>query len=64
MSKKTIRNVASIEGHIWNDDTRTIAMAVNKNAEVLKDLIKRVEKLELSKAEIESQESEEEDGKN
>lgn len=53
MSKKTIKNVASIEGRIWNDDTRTVAMAVNKNAEVLKDLIKRVEKLELSKAESE-----------
>ena len=53
MSKKTIKNVASIEGLIWNDDTRTVAMAVNKNAEVLKDLIKRVEKIELSKAESE-----------
>ena len=53
MSKKTIRNVASIEGRIWNDDTRTVARAVNKNAEVLKDLIERVEKLELSKAESE-----------
>ena len=56
MSKKTIRNVASIEGRIWNDDTRTVAMALNKNAEVLKDLIKRVEKLELSKAESEETE--------
>lgn len=59
MSKKTIRNVASIEGCIWNDNTRKVAIAVNINAEVLKDLIKRVEKLELSKAETEPQESEE-----
>lgn len=56
MAKKTIRNVASIEGHIWNDNTRTVAIAVNKNAEVLKDLIKRVEKLELSKTDCEEEE--------
>lgn len=58
MSKKTIKNVASIEGRIWNDDTRIVAMAVNKNAEVLKDLIKRVEKLELSKTDCEEERGE------
>ena len=41
MSKKwvntTAKDVVTISGSIWNDNTRTVANAVNYNAQILKD---------------------------
>ena len=59
MSKKwintTAKDVVSISGSIWNDDTRTVANAVNYNAQILKDALNRIAELEKT---IKPQESE------
>ena len=51
MSKKkwvnqTAADVVTISGSIWNDDTRTVANAVNYNAQILKDALNRIAELE------------------
>lgn len=51
MSKKkwvnqTADDVVTIHGTIWNDDTRTVANAVNYNAQILKDALNRIAELE------------------
>lgn len=51
MSKKrwvntTADDVVTISGNIWNDDTRTVANAVNYNAQILKDALNRITELE------------------
>lgn len=50
MSKKwvnyTAGDVVTISGRIWNDDTRTVANAVNYNAQILKDALNRIVELE------------------
>lgn len=50
MSKKwtntTAKDVVTISGSIWNDNVRTIAEAVNYNAQILKDALNRIEELE------------------
>lgn len=51
MSKKkwtntTAKDVVTISGCIWNDDTRTVASAVNYNAQILKDALNRIAELE------------------
>ena len=51
MSKKrwvdtTADDVVTISGSIWNDNTRTVANAVNYNAQILKDALNRIAKLE------------------
>ena len=51
MSKKkwvnqTADDVVTISGTIWNDDTRTVANAVNYNAQILKDASNRIAELE------------------
>ena len=50
MSKKwvntTAKDVATISGSIWNSDTRTVANAVNYNAQILKDALNRIAELE------------------
>lgn len=50
MSKKwvnqTADDVVTISGRVWNDNTRTIANAVNYNAQILKDALNRIVKLE------------------
>ena len=60
MSKKrintTAKDVVTISGSIWNDDTRTVANAVNYNAQILKDALNRIAELEKT---IKPQESEE-----
>lgn len=38
--------ICKISGRIRNDDTRTVAVAVNANADVLTEVIERLEKLE------------------
>lgn len=42
----TAEDVVTIEGSIWNDDTRTVANAVNYNAQILKDALNRIAELE------------------
>lgn len=39
-------DVVTISGSIWNDDTRTVANAVNYNAQILKDALNRIAELE------------------
>lgn len=50
MSKKwtntTSKDVVTISGNIWNDSTRTVANAVNYNAQILKDALDRIAELE------------------
>lgn len=51
MSKKkwvnqTADDVVTLSGSIWNDDTRTVANAVNYNAQILKDALNRIAELE------------------
>ena len=50
MSKKlvktTAKDVVTISGSIWNDNTRTVANAVNYNAQILKDVLNRIADLE------------------
>ena len=50
MSRKwvnqTADDVVTISGRIWNDDTRTVANAVNYNAQILKDALNRIVELE------------------
>lgn len=52
----TAKDVVTISGYIWNDSTRTVANAVNYNAQILKDALDRIAELEKdikSKAESE-----------
>ena len=50
MSKRwvntTAKDVVTISGSIWNDNTRTVANAVNYNAQILKDVLNRIAELE------------------
>ncbi len=50
MSRKwvnqTADDVVTISGRIWNDNTRTVANAVNYNAQILKDALNRIAELE------------------
>lgn len=47
MTKKTTaKDVVTIHGSIWNDSTRTVANAVNYNAQILKDALNRIAELE------------------
>ena len=50
MSKKwvnsTSKDVVTISGTIWNDNTRTVANALNYNAQILKDALNRIAELE------------------
>lgn len=50
MSKKwvntTAKDVVTLNGYIWNDNTRTVANAVNYNAQILKDALNRIAELE------------------
>ncbi len=39
-------DVVTVSGFIWNDDTRTVANAVNYNAQILKDALNRIAELE------------------
>ncbi len=62
MSRKTWVNqtaddVVTISGTIWNDDTRTVANAVNYNAQILKDALSRIIELEkrIDKLQAESE---------
>ena len=43
---QTADDVVTISGSIWNDDTRTVANAVNYNAQILKDALNRIAELE------------------
>lgn len=42
----TSKDVVTISGSIWNDDTRTVVETVNYNAQILKDALNRVAELE------------------
>ena len=62
MTKKWVKtnanDVVTISGSIWNDDTRTVANAVNYNAQILKDALNRIAELERAiKLNAESEES-------
>ena len=47
MRKKYSKDdVVTISGTIWNDNTRTVANAVNINADILKNVLSRLEELE------------------
>lgn len=49
MSRKTsAKDVVTISGCIWDDDTRTVANTVNRNAEILKDALDRIAELEAT----------------
>lgn len=61
MSKKRVNtnadDVVTISGSIWNNDTRTVANAVNYNAQILKDALNRIAELEKAiKLKAESEE--------
>ena len=63
MSRKLVNqtadDVVTLSGSIWNDDTRTVANAVNYNAQILKDVLNRIAELEKTiklKAESEGKE--------
>lgn len=43
---QTANDVVTISGSIWNDNTRTVANAVNYNAQILKDALNRIVELE------------------
>lgn len=43
---QTADDVVTISGCIWNDDTRTVANALNYNAQILKDALNRIAELE------------------
>ena len=43
---QTADDVVTISGSIWNDNTRTVANAVNYNAQILKDALNRIAELE------------------
>ena len=43
---QTANDVVTLSGCIWNDDTRTVANAVNYNAQILKDALNRIAELE------------------
>ena len=50
-------DVVTISGSIRNDDTRTVANAVNYNAQILKDALNRIAELEKAiKPKAESEE--------
>lgn len=56
MKNTNADDVVTIDGYIWNNDTRTVANAVNYNAQILMDALNRIAKLEKdikSKAESE-----------
>ena len=53
----TAKDVVTISGSIWNDNTRTVANAVNYNAQILKDALNRIAELEnVIKSKAESEE--------
>ena len=62
MSRKwvnqTADDVVTISGRIWNDDTRTVANAVNYNAQILKDALNRIVKLEKRIDELQAESEE------
>ena len=43
---QTADDVVTISGSIWNNDTRTVANAVNYNVQILKDVLNRIAELE------------------
>ena len=45
-TNQTADDVVTISGRIWNDDTRTVANALNYNAQILKDALNRIAELE------------------
>ena len=54
---KTAGDVVTLSGNIWNDNTRTVANAVNYNAQILKDALNRIAELEKTiKLKTESEE--------
>jgi len=55
---QTADDVVTISGSIWNDNTRTVANAVNYNAQILKDALNRIVELEkrIDKLQAESEE--------
>ena len=54
---KTADDVVTLSGNIWNDNTRTVANAVNYNAQILKDALNRIAELEKTiKLKTESEE--------
>ncbi len=42
----TAKDVVTLSGFTRNDDTRTVANAVNYNAQILKDALNRIAELE------------------
>jgi len=55
---RTADDVVTLRGNIWNDNTRTVANAVNYNAQILKDALNRIVELEkrIDKLQAESEE--------
>ena len=53
-------DVVTISGRIWNDDTRTVANAVNINARILKDALNRIVELEKRIDELQAERSDKE----
>lgn len=52
----TAKDVVTISGSIRNDDTRTVANAVNYNAQILKDVLYRMADLESRLSQMEESE--------
>lgn len=59
MNKKiTSKDVAILEGSIWNDNTRTVANAVNYNAQILKNVLDRIVEIEKEIADMRGEQNE------
>lgn len=43
---KSAKDVVTISGSVWNDNLRTVANAVNYNAQILKNAMDRIAELE------------------
>ncbi len=50
--KKTSKHVVTVSGIVWNRNTRTIASAMNYNAQILKNALDRIAELEKQLADM------------
>lgn len=59
---QTADDVVTLSGTIWDDDTRTVANAVNYNAQILKDALNRIVELEKRIDELQAESEDEDEG--
>ena len=46
------KDVVTVSGSLWNNDTKTVANALNINAYLLKEIFDRIERLEKENKEL------------